>query len=68
MSRSAGARTLVNRAAVRDYIMYAAAKLGRGEAIKAVSNLVYLHLDAVIRRRLVRMVETHPSGFKTLKP
>ena len=61
-------RHLANRAAVRRFALDYAARIGRGDVITRVDAAVFADIDAAIRRRIVGMVERHPSAFRTLKP
>lgn len=62
-----GQKLLVNSAAVRSFVMDRAQAMGRGDVITRVGSDVLVHLDSLVRQRLVRMIERHPSAFKTLK-
>lgn len=61
-------KKLINRAAVRRYVMDYAAKTYRGDQIQRVAAELYDDLEAAIRRRIQGAIERHPSGFKTLLP
>lgn len=59
--------SLLNRKAVRQYTLDYAKRSGRGGVITAVGDSAYTQIEAAVRREIRRMVETHPSSFKTLK-
>ncbi|HUU59261.1 MAG TPA: hypothetical protein VMZ50_06945 [Phycisphaerae bacterium] len=58
---------LVNRTAVREFALVYAREIGRGPVVTAIGASVYADLERIVVHRLRRLVETHPSGFRTLE-
>jgi hypothetical protein len=58
---------MINRAAVRRYVLYVASKTGRGDVVRRVGHGVYADCERVLREHLAGLVHRHPSGFRTLE-
>lgn len=58
---------LINRAAVRRFVLDEAKRTGRDGVITQVSESVYYDLAAMVQQRIRALVHRHPSGFKTLE-
>ncbi len=59
---------MINRTAVRKFALEYAQQIGRGDVITRVGAETFDDLAAMVRRRIVGLVEGHPSAFRTLKP
>lgn len=57
---------LLNRSAVRRAALDEAVKQGRKGIITQVDATVYAACEAAVRATLRRLVESHPSAFRTL--
>ncbi len=62
-----GRGELVNRAAIRRYVLAIAGKTGRGGVVTHVGASVYADCERVVREHLAGLVHRHPSGFRTLE-
>lgn len=68
MTSPKNAIRLVNKAHVRRYVLDYADRTGRGQVVTHVSAETYDYLDGQLRRLIRKLVDEHPSGFRTVKP
>lgn len=69
MSRPPGRSSLLNRAAARRYILDVAARLRPAWGCARVSAEALDDLEAALRARIRRLIESHPSGCgRTFRP